>query len=69
MKLALLLLLFGFPQEDGWSKLQAGDETVEVYRDSYGVPHIYAKSIRGAFWAQGYTEAQDRWKQDRKSVV
>lgn len=66
MKLALILLLFGAPQEDGWSKLQVGEETVEVYRDSYGIPHIYAKTMRGAFWVQGYTEAQDRWTQMEK---
>lgn len=58
--IALLLLL---AQQDGWTKLQAGYETVEVYRDAYGVPHIFAKTIEAAFWAEGYTEAQDRWQQ------
>ncbi len=50
---------------DGWSKLHCGDEEVEVYRDSWGVPHIFARTVRAAFWAEGYTEAADRlWQME-----
>lgn len=66
MTLALILLLFGAPQENGWSKRQAGEETVETFRDSWGVPHIFAKTLHGAFRAQGYAEAEDRWNQMEK---
>jgi penicillin amidase len=33
---------------------------VEVLRDRYGVPHIYAESAHDLFLAQGYVVAQDR---------
>lgn len=36
---------------------------VEVLRDNLGVPHIYASSAYDLFFAQGYTQAQDRWWQ------
>ncbi len=36
---------------------------VEVIRDNWGVPHIYASSSYDLFFAQGYTQAQDRWWQ------
>ena len=34
---------------------------VEVLRDSYGVPHIYADNPEDLFEAQGYVHAQDRF--------
>jgi penicillin amidase len=38
---------------------------VEIRRDSQGVPHIAAKSIDDALFAQGYVTAQDRlWQMD-----
>lgn len=33
---------------------------IEILRDRWGVPHIYAKSIGDAFYAQGYFAARDR---------
>jgi penicillin amidase len=36
---------------------------VDVYRDSWGVPHIYADSAHDLFFAQGYVHAQDRFWQ------
>ncbi|MCB9453779.1 MAG: penicillin acylase family protein [Anaerolineaceae bacterium] len=38
-------------------------DSVEIIRDEYGVPHIYASNTHDLFWAQGYTHAQDRWWQ------
>jgi penicillin amidase len=35
-------------------------EPVEVLRDRWGVPHIYAANVDDLFFAQGYTIAQDR---------
>lgn len=42
--------------------LHAGglQETVEVLRDRWGVPHIYAKNQHDLFFAQGFVAAQDR---------
>jgi penicillin amidase len=33
---------------------------VEVRRDRWGVPHIYAKNTHDLFFAQGFVVAQDR---------
>src|ERR1700730_15992671 len=35
-------------------------EPVEVLRDRWGVPHIYAKNADDLFFAQGFIAAQDR---------
>ena len=38
---------------------------VEVIRDEWGVPHIYAENERDLFFAQGYVHAQDRlWQME-----
>ena len=38
---------------------------VEVIRDKWGVPHIFAKNTDDLFFAQGYVQAQDRlWQMD-----
>src|SRR5690606_29614011 len=38
---------------------------VEVIRDEFGIPHIYAQNQRDLFFAQGYVQAQDRlWQID-----
>jgi penicillin amidase len=38
---------------------------VEVIRDRWGVPHIYAGSAEDLFYAQGYVHAQDRmWQME-----
>ncbi|MDZ4770119.1 MAG: penicillin acylase family protein [Chloroflexota bacterium] len=36
---------------------------VEILRDEWGVPHIYAFTPHDLYFAQGYTHAQDRWWQ------
>jgi penicillin amidase len=39
---------------------------VEVIRDTWGVPHIYAQNTDDLFFAQGYIMAQDRlWQMDQ----
>ncbi len=37
-----------------------GAEKVEILRDEYGVPHIFASTAAGAAFASGYAQAQDR---------
>ncbi|MEN8116616.1 MAG: penicillin acylase family protein [Bacteroidota bacterium] len=40
-------------------------EEVAVYRDSHGIPHIYAKNEKDLYKAVGFTMAQDRlWQMD-----
>lgn len=40
--------------------MAARTESVEILRDIWGVPHIYAETELGAIYAQGYAMAQDR---------
>jgi len=54
-----------FPQIDGEIQNSGLDGPVDIYRDSYGVPHIYASSIHDLMFAQGFVHAQDRfWQMD-----
>ncbi len=50
-----------FPQAKGTLKLQGLSGPVEVKRDNYGIPQIYASSDADLFMAQGYVQAQDRF--------
>jgi acyl-homoserine lactone acylase PvdQ len=38
-------------------------ERVEILRDNYGVPHIYATTVVGAAYGSGYAQAADRGEQ------
>jgi penicillin amidase len=41
------------------------EKPVEVIRDQWGVPHIYAQNMDDLFFAQGYVMAQDRlWQME-----
>lgn len=54
-----------FPQIDGEIQVDGLDGTVDVYRDSMGIPHIYATTSHDLFFAQGYVHAQERfWQMD-----
>ena len=48
------------PEYDGSLKLAAITEEVEILRDNYGMPHIYAKNELDLNFALGYSMAQDR---------
>ena len=73
--LAVVLLVIGaggyglyvvrsqFPQVSGSVKLAGLKGTVEIVRDRFGVPHIYADYPEDLFRAQGYVHAQDRYFQ------
>jgi penicillin amidase len=49
-----------FPAINGAIPVPGLRSTVEVYRDKWGVPHIYADNAEDLFFAQGYVTAQDR---------
>jgi len=52
-------------QIDGEIKAPGLDSAVEVRRDQWGVPHIYARTTHDLFFAQGFVAAQDRlWQID-----
>ncbi|WP_137988828.1 penicillin acylase family protein [Streptomyces vilmorinianum] len=50
-----------FPQTTGEIRLDALSGQVEVKRDAYGVPQIYADTEADLFRAQGFVQAQDRF--------
>ncbi len=50
---------------DGEIVLEGLSNEVEVLRDRWGIPHIYAKSDEDLFFAQGFVVAQDRlWQME-----
>src|SRR5213594_1630577 len=48
------------PQLQGELSVPGLREPVEVLRDRWGVPHVYAKNVDDLFLAQGFVAAQDR---------
>ncbi|MYS12684.1 penicillin acylase family protein [Streptomyces sp. SID4982] len=50
-----------FPQTKGSLTLEGLSGPVDVKRDGYGIPQIYASSDADLFMAQGYVQAQDRF--------
>ncbi len=73
--IALLLVFFvvfglftvrrSFPVVSGEIQLNGLDGPVDIFRDEFGVPHIYASTSHDLFFAQGYVHAQDRfWQMD-----
>jgi penicillin amidase len=50
-----------FPQTKGSITLDGLSGPVDVRRDGYGIPQIYASSEEDLFMAQGFVQAQDRF--------
>src|SRR5262249_37284711 len=46
--------------DGGFTTLDVDRDHVRIYRDDFGVPHIFAETNRGLFVAYGYAVAQDR---------
>lgn len=64
---AVLIYLYRrpLPQMNGTLKVKGLRAPVEIIRDKWGVPHIYAQNADDLFFAQGYVHAQDRlWKME-----
>jgi penicillin amidase len=60
-----VLMRRSLPVVDGVLKAVGLGAPVEVIRDRWGVPHIYAASLEDALFAQGYVHAQDRlWQME-----
>ncbi len=63
--LAALWLWSRLPQTRGTLTLPGLEGPVEILRDAWGVPHIYAGSLPDLAFAQGFVTAQDRlWQMD-----
>ena len=55
----------GLPDYTATVELAGVTDDVVVYRDAYGVPHVYAKNESDLYLAVGYCMAQDRlWQMD-----
>ncbi len=52
-----------FPTTSGTLAAPGLQQTVEVYRDSLGIPHLYAANEHDLFFAQGFVHAQERFWQ------
>ena len=53
------------PQIEGSIQVPGLQTEVEVLRDPWGVPHIYASNLDDLFFAQGFVQAQDRlWQME-----
>ena len=53
------------PQIEGTIDIPGLQADVEIIRDPWGVPHIYADNMDDVFFAQGFVQAQDRlWQMD-----
>ena len=53
------------PQHDGKMTVLGLHHPVEVLRDEWGVPHIYAQDTHDLFFAQGFVAAQDHmWEME-----
>lgn len=48
------------PAFEGVQKEERIGQESKIYRDEWGIPHIYAQSLEDVFFAQGYAQAQDR---------
>lgn len=59
-----------YPQTDGTLAVEGLAADVEVRRDPYGIPHLFADSSDDLFFAQGFVHAQDRfWEMDFRRHV
>ena len=53
------------PRYNGILRVRGLSAPVEIFRDGWGVPHIYAKTASDAIFAQGFVHAQERlWQMD-----
>jgi penicillin amidase len=52
-----------YPQTRGRLRVEGLSAPVEILRDRYGIPHVYARSAEDLFFAQGFVHAQDRFWQ------
>ena len=62
---AALLSRDRLPQLDGRLSFNNLQHPVEILRDRWGIPHIFAESVHDLLFAQGFVHAQDRlWQMD-----
>ena len=62
LAVVMILTLAACQSPDNETKAEAQKEhaTVEIIRDAYGTPHIFAQSNYGVYYGYGYSVAEDR---------
>jgi penicillin G amidase len=61
----LLYVRSAVPTQDGTFRIDGVAAPVEVIRDEHGIPHVFARGIDDAIFAQGFLHARDRlWQMD-----
>ncbi len=64
------LVTKSFPKTSGTIKVAGLENEVKIFRDEYGIPHINAQNEHDAFFAIGYTHAQERlWQMELERRV
>lgn len=59
-----------WPRTQGKLSAPGLEGPVEIIRDTWGVPHIFAKNETDLFFAQGYVQAQDRlWQMEMSRQI
>ena len=62
---AVLYVRSALPETSGTIRVAGLGAPVEILRDEYGIPHIWAASLEDAVYAQGFLHAQDRlWQME-----
>lgn len=62
---AYIYLRQSLPQTTGEVELQGLSAQVEILRDGYGIPHIFASTREDAYFGLGFAHAQDRlWQME-----
>ncbi|GGW22493.1 penicillin amidase [Arenibacter certesii] len=65
MLIGAIVIFLLSPKYSGEQELSNLKDKVEVYYDSYGIPHIYAQEEEDAYRSLGYVHAQDRlWQME-----
>jgi len=59
----IILVRQPFPKTDGTVAVNGLTDEVRIFRDEFGIPHIFAENEKDMFFAQGYVHAQDRFWQ------
>ncbi|HET9532758.1 MAG TPA: penicillin acylase family protein, partial [Blastocatellia bacterium] len=63
MKIAILIIIaFSFLTPFAARPVAgvAENDEATIYRDEYGIPHVFARTLRSASFAVGYAQAEDR---------
>jgi acyl-homoserine lactone acylase PvdQ len=65
----LSLALFGYARTRSATRYEQSADIVTIYRDDYGVPHIYAATQEGGLYASGWAQAEDRLEEILKNYL